>query len=75
LNRDITRNEGEDDEDDARSQKELRINIEIPSKLEILQAINSLKNGKAPGVDRIPPKVLKDITTELLYPIIKKIWI
>jgi hypothetical protein len=52
-------------------------NTEVPSKLEILQAINSLKNGKAPGVDRIPPEVLKadpHTKTELLYPVIKKIW-
>jgi hypothetical protein len=43
---------------------------------QIFQAINSLKNGKAPGVDRIPPEVLKadPHATELLYPVIKKIW-
>jgi hypothetical protein len=78
LNKDIITNDGDEDEDDdVGNQRELRINTEVPSKLEILQAINSLKNGKAPGVDRIPPEVLKadpNTTTELLYPVIKKIW-
>jgi hypothetical protein len=35
----------------------------------------SLRNGKAPEVDRIPPEVLEvapHITTELLYPVIKR---
>jgi hypothetical protein len=55
----------------------LRINKEVPSKSEILQAIKSLRNGKGTGVDRIPPKVLKvdpHTTTKLLYPVIKRIW-
>jgi hypothetical protein len=36
-----------------------------------------LRNGKTPEVDRIPPEVLKVnpyTTTELLYPVIKRIW-
>jgi hypothetical protein len=39
LNRDIIKNEGEEDEDDIGHQRELRINTEVLSKLEILQAI------------------------------------
>jgi hypothetical protein len=76
LNRDITKIEGED-ENDVEKQRELRINAEVPSKSEILQAIKSLRNGKAPGVDRTPPEVLKvdpHTTTELLYLVIKRIW-
>jgi hypothetical protein len=77
LNRDIIKNDGNEDEDNVGNQRELRINTEVPSKLEILQAIQSLKNGKASGVDRIPLEVLKAepyTTTELLYPVIKEIW-
>jgi hypothetical protein len=77
LNRDITKNEGDEDEDDAENQRELRINTEVPPKSEILQAIKTLRNGKAPGVHRIPPEVLKvdpHTATELLYPVIKRIW-
>jgi hypothetical protein len=35
-----------------------------------------LRNGKAPGVHRIPPEVLKvdPYTTTELYPVIKRIW-
>jgi hypothetical protein len=49
LKRDITRNEGEEDEDDAMSQGELRITTEIPSKLEILQAIKGSTEWKGIG--------------------------
>jgi hypothetical protein len=72
LNGDINKNEGEDD--DVENQRELRINTEVPSKSEILQATKSFRNGKAPGVDRIPPEVLEvdPHTTELLYSVIKR---
>jgi hypothetical protein len=75
LNRDITKNEGEED-DDVENQRELRINTEVPSKSKILQAVKSLRDRKTPGVDRIPLEVLKvdPHTTELLYPVIKRIW-
>jgi hypothetical protein len=36
-----------------------------------------LRNGRAPGVDQIPPEVLEvdpHTTTELMYPVIKRIW-
>jgi hypothetical protein len=59
------------------NQRELRINTEVPSKSDVLQAMKSLRNGKAPEVERIPPEVLKvdpHTTTELFYPVIKKIW-
>jgi hypothetical protein len=77
LNRDIAKNEGEEDEDDVENQRELRTNTEVPSKSKILQAIKSLRNGKASGVHRAPPEVLNvdpHTTTELLYPVIKRIW-
>jgi hypothetical protein len=77
LNINITKNGGEEGEDDVENQIELRINTEVPSKSEILRAIKSLRNGKAPEVDRIPAEVLKvdpRTATELLYPVIKRIW-
>jgi hypothetical protein len=76
LNRDITKNEGEEDEDDVENQTELRINTKVPYKSEILQTIKSLRNGKSPGLDRIPPEILKvdpHTRTELLYLVIKRI--
>jgi hypothetical protein len=75
LNGDITKNEGEEGEDDVENERELRINNEVLYKSEILQAVKSLRNGKAPGVDRIPSEALKvdpHTTTELLYRVIKK---
>jgi hypothetical protein len=49
LPRDTTRNEGEEDEVDAMSHGELRINTEIPSQLEVLQAIKVSKEWKGIG--------------------------
>jgi hypothetical protein len=54
-----------------------RINIEEPTKAEIRQALKEQKNGKAPGIDSIPPEVLKqdlDVTVEVLHPLLVKIW-
>jgi hypothetical protein len=45
--------------------------------MEILQAINKMKNGKAAGADRIPVKVLKiepNVSVDMLYPLILDIW-
>jgi hypothetical protein len=38
---------------------ELQVRARPPSKREILQAINKMKNGKTTGADRIPAEVLK----------------
>jgi hypothetical protein len=46
LNRDITKNEGEKDEDDVENQRELRINTEVPFKSEILKSIKLLRNER-----------------------------
>ena len=55
----------------------LDININPPSKKEIAEAIKSLKSGKAAGPDGIPPEALKadiQISTEMLHPLLTKIW-
>ena len=42
-----------------------------------MNAIKLLKNGKAAGPDNIPVEALKTdlkMTTEMLYPLFKKIW-
>jgi len=55
----------------------LGINTGPPTKNEITKAIKSLKSGKAAGPDGIPPEALKaDIqtSTEMLYPLLYKIW-
>ena len=57
--------------------KLLDINTNPPSKTEIIKAIKSLKSGKAAGPDGIPPEALKaDIqtSTEMLHPLLCKIW-
>ncbi|RUS88821.1 hypothetical protein EGW08_003451 [Elysia chlorotica] len=63
---------------DIPSQTEpLSINTNAPSKAEITNAIKSLKSGKAAGPDGIPPEALKaDIQTptEMLHPLLNKIW-
>ncbi len=41
------------------NQEELDINVGEITKGEVLQSIKSLKNGKAGGVDNIPPEAFK----------------
>ena len=48
-----------------------------PTRTEIFKAVKTLKKGKAAGPDGIPPEALKAdarTTTEILYPLLKKIW-
>uniref|UniRef100_A0A3P9IPR5 Endonuclease/exonuclease/phosphatase domain-containing protein n=1 Tax=Oryzias latipes TaxID=8090 RepID=A0A3P9IPR5_ORYLA len=55
----------------------LPINTCRPSKEEISQAINQLKNRKAPGPDGIPPEALKadqQTAVDALYDLFGKIW-
>ena len=55
----------------------LGINTNPPSRIEISRAIKSLKTGKAAGPDGIPPEALKADTqtsTEMLYPLLNKVW-
>ena len=55
----------------------LNISTNPPSKAEITKAIKSIKSGKAAGPDGIPPEALKaDIqtSTEMLHPLLTKIW-
>nr|KAG5691042.1 hypothetical protein BaRGS_021253 [Batillaria attramentaria] len=55
----------------------LDISTNPPTKTEIIKAIKSLKSGKAAGPDGIPPEALKaDIqtSTDMLHPLLRKIW-
>ena len=59
------------------AEEPLCINTNPPTKAEIIKAIKSLKNGKAPGPDGIPPEALKTDPTaaaEMLHPFLAKIW-
>ena len=52
-----------------RADEELKINLNLPSKSEIKQAIKKLKTAKASGPDNIPPEALKanpDLTANIL---------
>ena len=42
-----------------RAEEELKINLNLPSKTEIKQAIQNLKTAKVSGPDNIPPEALK----------------
>jgi hypothetical protein len=55
-----------------RADEELKINLNLPSKLEIKQAIKKLKTAKASGPDNIPPEALKanpDLSASILHKI------
>jgi endonuclease/exonuclease/phosphatase family metal-dependent hydrolase len=57
--------------------EEIQVNCERPSKEEIKNAIKLLKDRKAAGPDGIPAEAIKadkDISTELLYKLLGKIW-
>ncbi|KAF6205809.1 hypothetical protein GE061_019983 [Apolygus lucorum] len=59
------------------NQSEIEIPIEPPSVNEIASAINDMKNGKAPGVDGIPPEILKAdamLTAKMIEPLFLEIW-
>ncbi|KAI5712725.1 hypothetical protein M8J75_010736 [Diaphorina citri] len=56
---------------------DINIRDSPPSKSEIIKAIKELKNGKAPGIDNLPPEIFKqtpDITANILHPLFLQIW-
>ena len=58
-------------------ESELRIRTDCITKSEIRKALKSMKNGKAAGIDNIPPEALSaggEITVEVLWRFLKKIW-
>jgi hypothetical protein len=64
-------------ENNSKNENETEVNLDPPTKTEIKLALAQLKNGKAVGLDNINPEVLKvdpEITVEILYPLLKKIW-
>jgi hypothetical protein len=55
----------------------LHVNLEPLTKLDVNKAIKQMKNGKSSGPDGIPPEALKidtNVSTEMIYPLLKKIW-
>jgi hypothetical protein len=62
---------------DSNSENETEVSLDPPTKTEIQLALTQLQNGKAIGLDTINPEVLKvgpEITVEMLYPLLEKIW-
>ncbi|CAH8556828.1 unnamed protein product [Heterobilharzia americana] len=56
---------------------ELQVNINPPTKMEVLNAIKLLKCGKAAGPDGIPPEALRtdaETTAYMLTPLLQKVW-
>ena len=59
-----------EDPRDVAPRPDLPTNKESITKAEIRAALKKLKNGKAPGLDNIPPEALKDggaITVDILH--------
>ena len=55
----------------------LNVKLDPPSKIEIIKALKTLKNGKAAGPDGIPPEALKtdlNTTANMLKPLLEQIW-
>jgi hypothetical protein len=60
-----------------RAGEKLKLNLNLPSKTEIKQAIKKLKTTKASSPDNIPPEALKanpDLTANILHKIYSDIW-
>ena len=56
---------------------DLDINTDPPSKVEIIAAIKTLKNGKAPGHDNLNAELFKadpDLAADILQPLFADIW-
>uniref|UniRef100_A0AA85J9N5 Uncharacterized protein n=1 Tax=Trichobilharzia regenti TaxID=157069 RepID=A0AA85J9N5_TRIRE len=59
------------------TEAELPVNIDPPTKSEVLNAIKMLKTGKAAGPDGIPAEALKmdpETTADLMTPLLEKVW-
>ncbi|XP_063442397.1 uncharacterized protein LOC134722706 [Mytilus trossulus] len=59
------------------AEHDLEVNIEIPSRSEIIKAVKSLKNNKAPGNDKLSAELFKSdptLTANILHTPFKKIW-
>jgi len=64
-------------EEENNSENETEVNLDPPTKMEIQLALSQLENGKAAGLDNINREVLKvdpEITAEMLYLLLEKIW-
>ena len=67
----------EEIDDNNENENETEVNFDPPTKTEIQLALSQLKNGKPAGLDNIYKEVLKvdlEITAEMLYPLLEKIW-
>ena len=64
-------------DNNSENENETEVNLDPPTKTEIRLVLTQLKNGKAAGLGNINPELLKvdpDITVEMLYPLLQKIW-
>ena len=56
---------------------DIDISTDVPTRREIIQAINSLRNGKAPGHDSLNVELFKadpELAATILTPLFTKIW-
>ena len=61
----------------AVSKEPYDVELDTPTRAEILKAIKTLKNHKAPGEDGLPPEVYKqcpEVTAEQLHGILEEVW-
>jgi len=64
-------------ENNNKNENETEVNLDPSTKTEIKLALTQLKNRKAVGLDYVNPEVLEvdlEITVEMLYPLLEKIW-
>ena len=59
------------------AEQDLEINLDAPTKEEIIKAIKSLKSGKAPGNDQLSAELFKTdpaLAADILLPLFHQIW-
>jgi len=77
LNRPLDDQVDEEEMEEGEYEANPRINIKVPTMIEIKKALKELHNGKAAGADNISPEVMKvdlDTTADILHPLFEKIW-
>jgi hypothetical protein len=64
-------------DNNSENENETEVNLDPPTKTEILLALTQLENGKAASLSNTNPELLKvdsEITVEMLYALLQKIW-
>jgi hypothetical protein len=74
----LNRDTGVEEDQGGPVHEDPNISLHSPTEAEIKQALKQIKNGKAPGIDNIPPEVLKldiDLAAKFIQPLLERIWV